>query len=398
MNGPDTRVRDVQREVRPTFLLAVAFAASAVVVAVVPHDTGVWLPLHLFLVGSLLLAISGASLLFAVTWSAAPAPARNLVVAQRLLLGAGAAGLAVAREMSAPEAAAIAAAAVVVALALLGVMLVTATAAGRNRRFDAPAGNYVLALVAGIVGCTMGALLVLEPRSDGFRAGHVAVNLLGLVGIVIAATLPFFSATEARTKMSPRATATGQRLLGGILTVSVAVAIIGLLVEATAVAGAALVAYALGLAFLVALLPRLRAKQFRWAGPRLVGLLAGVAWWVSAVITASVHAFDGGEVFTRAVLMALVVGGYAQILLGSLAYLGPVLRGGGHETLTAGFRTTRSWVALVAVNAAAAAFVAGFLGAGWVLLAVAALDATTRTLGLVAGRDGNTFRDGGPPP
>ncbi|MEZ5169283.1 MAG: hypothetical protein R3A49_00880 [Acidimicrobiia bacterium] len=391
MTGPDTRVRDVQRQVRPTFLLAVVFAASAVVVAVVPHDTGVWLPLHLFLVGSLLLAISGASLLFAVTWSAAPAPARHLVVAQRLLLSAGAAGLAITREMSAPGAATVAAAAVVAALALLGVMLVTVTAAGRNRRFDAPVGNYVLALVAGVVGCTMGALLVLEPRSTGFRAGHVAVNLLGLVGIVIAATLPFFSATEARTKMSPRATATGQRLLGGILALSLTVAIVGLLGEATAVTGTALVVYALALVFLVALLPRLRAKQFRWAGPRLVGLLAGIAWWVSAVITASVHAFDGSEVFTRPVLMALVVGGYTQILLSSLAYLGPVLRGGGHETLTAGFRTTRSWIALCAVNAAAAALTAGFLPVGWVLLAATGLDAATRTVTLVTGPRGSTF-------
>jgi hypothetical protein len=54
-----------------------------------------------------------------------------------------------------------------------------------------------------------------------------------------------------------------------------------------------------------------------------------------------------------------VVGGFAQILVASLAYLGPVLRGGGHERLTAGFAITRSWVSLAAGNTAAVAALVG---------------------------------------
>jgi hypothetical protein len=50
--------------------MALLFAVSAGVATVVPHRTGAWLPLHLFLVGALLLAISGTTRLFAVTWSA----------------------------------------------------------------------------------------------------------------------------------------------------------------------------------------------------------------------------------------------------------------------------------------------------------------------------------------
>ena len=48
---------------------------------------------------------------------------------------------------------------------------------------------------------------------------------------------------------------------------------------------------------------------------------------------------------------ALVLGGYVQILVASLAYLAPVLRGGGHVRLSAGFATTRSWLALTATIA-----------------------------------------------
>jgi hypothetical protein len=49
-------------------------------------------------------------------------------------------------------------------------------------------------------------------------------------------------------------------------------------------------------------------------------------------------------------LLVLVLAGYAQILWGSLAYLLPMLRGGGHEQLGEGFRATRSWLGLVAAN------------------------------------------------
>jgi nitrite reductase (NO-forming) len=45
------------------------------------------------------------------------------------------------------------------------------------------------------------------------RAAHLTLNLLGLVGLVIAGTLPFFTATQARVKMSARATGRAQGLV-----------------------------------------------------------------------------------------------------------------------------------------------------------------------------------------
>ena len=72
--GPAGRVAVAQRQARVTLVLAGAFAVTAAVTAVVPHRTGAWLPLHLFLAGTVLLAISGAAPLFAVTWAAGPPP------------------------------------------------------------------------------------------------------------------------------------------------------------------------------------------------------------------------------------------------------------------------------------------------------------------------------------
>ena len=51
-----------------------------------------------------------------------------------------------------------------------------------------------------------------------------------------------------------------------------------------------------------------------------------------------------------------------------LAYLAPVIRGGGHSRLTAGFAITRSWIGLAAANVAAVA-----VAAGWSVVAGAAI-------------------------
>jgi len=110
---------------------------------------------------------------------------------------------------------------------------------------------------------------------------------------------------------------------------------------------------------LTALLPAIHVKQIRWAGPRLLQLGAGVGWWVGATLALAWQTAHHHALFTQPVLGVLVIGGYAQILAAALAYLGPVLRGGGHERLSAGFHTTRSWFGLLAANVAAVAIAVG---------------------------------------
>jgi hypothetical protein len=87
-------------------------------------------------------------------------------------------------------------------------------------------------------------------------------------------------------------------------------------------------------------------------------------------------------VFTDTVLAVLVVGGYAQILASAVAYLGPVLRGGGHERLAAGFRITRSWFALVAANVAAVALVLGAPALAGLAIGAWVIDLATRLVWL----------------
>ncbi|MFP5487245.1 MAG: hypothetical protein ACLGHQ_02935 [Acidimicrobiia bacterium] len=60
---------------------------------------GWWLPLHLFVVGALLTAISAVAQMLAVTWSAAPATWPTVATTQRWLLAAGTIALVTAREI-----------------------------------------------------------------------------------------------------------------------------------------------------------------------------------------------------------------------------------------------------------------------------------------------------------
>ena len=147
------RVAIVQGQARSALRLAAAFGAAAAVAIVAPHRTGAWLPLHLFLVGSVLLAVSGVARLFAVTWSAGEPAGTRLVTAQRWLIAAGAAGLAVGREGSLPVGALAAAGLCVTAgLVLLAVLLSMEVRRGRVRRFRPALHFYLAALGFGVVG------------------------------------------------------------------------------------------------------------------------------------------------------------------------------------------------------------------------------------------------------
>jgi nitrite reductase (NO-forming) len=371
------RVRIVQDQARRALRLSFLFVIAAAAAVVVPHRSGAWLPLHLFLVGGLGLAISGATRLFAVTWSAGEPSHPRLVVAQRWMMAIGAAGLAAGRELDAPTAA-LAAAGVWVSggMALLGFLLVKDVRHARVRRFHAAVRYYLAAIAAGLVGTGLGAAMVAgDPL---LRNAHVTVNLLGFVGLVIAGTLPSFTATSARMKMSRRASS--RRLNRNLvwLATAIVVATIGAIVDSDRVEAAGLVAYAAGLLDLATLLPAPRRKQFAWAGPRLVQLGAGFAWWIGTVVVAAVNAVNGVPALPEKFVVALVIGGYLQILIASLAYLAPVLRGGGHVRLTAAFATTRSWFALVAANVAGFAWLAGLRTVTTVAVVLLAIDVGAR--------------------
>jgi nitrite reductase (NO-forming) len=385
----------VQGQAKTTLVVAAAFALVAPVAAVVPHDTGAWLPLHLLLVGALVSAISGATQMLAVTWSAAPAPGTRLVAAQRWSVVTGAVAVAAGRELEADAVTGAGALLLGAGLVLLGALLLGIRRQSSVDRFHPAIEAYVVALGFGVVGIALGAAIAVGDAGDWWgrlRGAHLTVNVLGLVGLVLAGTLPYFVATQARMKMSRRATPRRVRASTAALAAGTVVAAAGHLAARPGLVAAGLLGYAAGLGAVAALLPVPGRRQLRWARARLVQLAAGGAWWVSMLVLLAVGQLADGLPEAR-VLAALAVGGFAQILVASLAYFGPVLRGGGHERLTAGFARTSSWAGLVLANVAAGAFLADRLAVAVAAGVLWALDTGWRAARLLTD-DGEVERPG----
>jgi nitrite reductase (NO-forming) len=310
-----------------------------------------------------------------VTWSAAPAPGDGRVAVQRALVAVGAATVAIARDAELDDALVVAGAAVYLGgLVLLGVLLVVTLRRGVERRFAPAVAAYVGALAFGAAGVVLGAWSAVGSPPAETRAVHVTINLLGLVGLVVGGTLPYFAATVGRARMAPHASARRLFLGGAGLAAALLVAVAGLAVDAAAVAAAGLGAYVVGILAVLSSLPRPTRRQVQWAGPRVLALWAGGTWWAVAVGATAVDVAADRALLDGRWLLVLVVAGYAQILWGSLAYLLPMLRGGGHERLTEGFGSTRSWFGFAAVNvagvgaaAAVPAAVTATVIAAWVL-------------------------------
>lgn len=389
------RVAQAHHQARRSLGLAAAFALAAPVAWLLPHEAGGWLPLHLFLVGAVLTAISGATQMLAVTWSSSPAPAPALAAAQRWVLAAGALAVAAGREADIDALTAAGGTAVAAGLVLLAVILLGIRRTAVTDRYQPAIDVYLTALAFGVVGVLLGVAIgtgAVTDRWSAVRDAHLTVNVFGLVGLVIVGTLPFFVATQARTKMSRAATPARVRGAGAAAAAATATAAAGHLLEVPLLAAAGLGAYVIALGATIALLPRLRRRQLEWAGPRLVQLGAGLAWWAgtTAVLAVLVATEDHNR---SAVLRALAIGGFAQILASALAYLGPVVRGGGHRNLTAGFALTGSWLSVAAANVAAAGALVDqprVLAAG---IGVWAVDSAQRAVRLTASRAG-----GGRPP
>ena len=359
--GAAGRVAQVHAQTRRGLVMTAAFVAAAVVAGVMSIGAGWWLPLHLFVVGALLTAISAVTQMLAVTWSAAPASRPAVAATQRRLLAAGTIALVTGRDIERTWLFVAGGVTGVVAMLCLAAILIRIRREAVTARFAPAIEAYVAAVVTGAIGMTIGILLGAGRAGANaveLRDVHLTLNVFGLVGLVVAGTLPFFSATQVRTKMSPRATPTTMRTTSTVLAAATTVTAVGHLAARPSIVAVGLAAYALGLLAIGAMLPIYARRRLSWAGPRVVQLVAGLAWWVA--MTAALAVTSLRETNDRAALQALVIGGLAQILVASLAYLGPVLRGGGHRRLSAGFAITRSWTSLVAGNTAAIAVLAGW--------------------------------------
>ncbi|MEO7125027.1 MAG: multicopper oxidase domain-containing protein [Nakamurella sp.] len=315
----------------------VVFWLVALVVVTVAHrflPASTWLLVHLLLLGAITNAIVVWSSHFADTVLRS-GPSRFRVIGQTVrlwLLNVGVA--AVVLGMTIPSWISVLIGGSLVGAIVLwhGITLAVRMRRALPSRFK-PTVRYYLAAAALLpIGAAAGILLARDVDYDRLVVAHMAINLLGWVGITIIGTLVTLWATMLRTKIVDGAEKAASRALW-FLPASVLAIAAAALWAPPPVAIIGLVGYLAGL--VVALVPLVREAKTKApssyatysVAAGLVWLVVGLVWlMVLAAISPTWSAFSGDLV----VVIGPLAGGFAaQVLLGALSYLVPVVAGGG---------------------------------------------------------------------
>jgi hypothetical protein len=336
-----------------------------------------WGPLHLFMAGTVVLAISGATQMFTITWAAAPVgDSLRPQVTQRRLAALGAASVATGVTLRWDVLTLAGGLAVLASLVLLGVLLRSYVGRSLLKRYDLGTRFYILALTCGAVGVTLGVYLAVWEPSGTFsilRNAHMHLNLIGLVGFVIAGTLPTFLPTLAHHKA-----VSGKELIFSyrLLQVGALALVLGLLSPRAVGLGTFLYSASLGL-ISGSIVSRLKSRLLEKKGMQAAHVIAGTGWLVAWAAFDGLRALLGGQPSPpfRSVTLAAAVGGVGQVLAGSVGYLVPVLIGPSRYLISniAHFGRQPA-ISLVLANGAALAWMAGSVRPGAVLALLWAAD------------------------
>lgn len=323
-----------------SLVLAWLLAAAAVAAAHRAVPAAGWLMVHLLLLGAVSTAILIWSAHFAEAVRRTPLPGGQRGQAVRLALHTAGA-LTVVTGMLTQVWAAVVGGAVLVATvgAWHALTLVAQSRVARGSlglRLGGTTWYFVASAGALAVGAGLGATLARDDVA-GAAAGrlyvaHVAVMLLGWVGLTVVGTTVTLWPTMLRVRLAPDAAVAskhGLAVLGlGLLTV-----LAGAATGLRDLAGAGLLVYLLGLARTSwPLVREARQRTPDAFASRSVGLawcwfVVSVAAWAVAVLGAD--GWADAQVRTGGVLAPLAVGFAAQVLVGALCHLGPMVLGGG---------------------------------------------------------------------
>lgn len=340
-----------------------------------------WGPLHAFVAGTVLAAISGATQLFTITWAAAAAPLRSTSISQRWALAIGVGLVLIGMASGTPWLVAVGAVIAVVALCVLAGILVAAVRRSLLRRFDLSSRFYLLALAAGAVGITLGGLMGSDLAGSWYpdaRLVHSHINFVGLIGLTIIGTLPTILPTFAHHKVVSGDEA---RVGWWLAILSVGMIGAGLFAGEVSVGLGTLGAAASMLVVLFGIVGRLGRRGLE-GGLAYYQVVLGSLWLVLWAVTDGVRLIGGSASPPFSGLTAAVVtAGVGQVLLGSFAYLLPVLAGKPPRlgrNLERAMR--RPWLPLITANLAGVGFIADASGVAVVLTAVWLLDFGYRLL------------------
>jgi nitrite reductase (NO-forming) len=314
------------------------YALLGVIALVVPVSFGRhrWLIVHLFLLGSVTNCIVTWTEHFTVTLLRVPQPSRKSSAWRLVALN-----LAVIVTLIGVSAN-LSALIIVGAVLLMGVIvahsynLLRLSKRALQNRFAGTVRFYLAGAVCLILGIVFGALSAFQKDGsssrDSLHAAHLHANLLGWIAVTVLGTFFTLWPTSLRTKMVDGVMRVANRSLPFLL-IGISTAAIALAIDQRRLAILGMILYVIGMAF--ASLPFIRT--WRQKAPYDLPTFAiafSAIWLVVGVVT------DMGALTLIAPLQnyvhwldqfvpAFLIGFVAQLLLGALTFLVPVILGGG---------------------------------------------------------------------
>lgn len=314
-------------------------AASVIVVAhrFVPH--GNWLMVHLLLLGAVSTAILIWSQHFADTLLRRQALGGRVFHGIRLLGHTIGVSVVVA-GMVADWWLLVLVGGIIVGVVVLAhiVTLVAQSRGALPARFAPLVQYYVVSGVALVVGVTIGIIMAQETLPAGWHdrlhLAHLAFNLLGWVGLTVVGTVILLWPTVLHTKVSDAVDDTAKRslmlMVGGLIVVGGAAWL-----DLPVLFAVGILVYLVGVGLVVAdgVQQARRSTQWTFAG---WSIAAAMGWFVFCTIAFGVVVVSVPDwaAATSGVLWLVgpfAAGFAAQVLLGALSYLLPVVIGGGPE-------------------------------------------------------------------
>ena len=304
-----------------------------------------WLMIHLLLLGAVTHAILVWSQYFSFALLRSAATDRDRRRQSiRLVLSNAAAALVVAGVLSGVWAITVTgAAALIVAVGWHGATLFARMRGSMPGRFGRTIRYYIASAALLTLGAALGAWLARGDSAPHLVIAHALINVLGWIGLTVAGTVVTLWPTILRTRADENAATGASRALpvlaGGVVVAATGAALAQLLVVA-----AGLVAYLAGLALIfLSLLRAARQKAPHSFAALSVG--AALIWWAGAVgmvaVGAIVAAIDGSgfaalDALFGQIVPYLAAGFAAQVVVGALSYLIPVVLGGGPSPVRVG--------------------------------------------------------------
>jgi nitrite reductase (NO-forming) len=326
-------------------LLVVGWLAAAALVASGHRwfPAAGWLMVHLLLLGAVSTAILIWSAHFAEAVRRRPLRGGHRGQAARLAVHTAGALAVVTGLLSGTWGVVVAGAVLVGAGALWhGLVVLDVSRRGLGVRLGWTSWYFVVSAGFLPAGAALGALLARDDLAGALAprayVAHVVVMLLGWVGVTVLGTLVTLWPTMLRVVVGDGALPAARRALA-LLAPGVAVAAAGALLDARLLAAAGLGLHLAGLGTAVGpWVEQARGRRPEGFAPWSVA--AAVGWYGVAVVSlggilVAAPGWVQVQAGLRSLLPLLAAGFAAQVLLGALAHLGPMVLGGGPAAVRA---------------------------------------------------------------